>query len=163
MYSIAKNIGLPATFVELRHQSTHEQLPSLAKLRTAAQKALLWIWDYYWRHLGEYGSDPCRETILRYLREGDDARARRIVEELERWPRERVIKTVNEVKGTLPGNQVFLKCTELMNKLRDEGSAAMEEMEGQDINNKEDEEQEDDDDGWTQFEGTWKAKPIGIV
>ncbi|PTB62869.1 Las1-domain-containing protein [Trichoderma citrinoviride] len=65
MYSIAKNIGLPATFVELRHQATHEQLPSLAKLRSAARKALDWIWDYYWKHLGEAdrAKDPCKELL----------------------------------------------------------------------------------------------------
>ncbi|CAL3966598.1 hypothetical protein PZA11_003200 [Diplocarpon coronariae] len=51
MYSIAKTIGLPATYVELRHQATHEELPSLSKLRTATQKALRWIWDYYWAKL----------------------------------------------------------------------------------------------------------------
>src|SRR5690606_36028582 len=53
MFSVAKTIGLPATFVELRHQATHEQLPSLARLRSAAKKALAWIWDYYWQHLAE--------------------------------------------------------------------------------------------------------------
>lgn len=53
MYSLAKNIGLPATFVELRHESTHETLPSMAKLRKGAEKALRWIWEYYWYHLGE--------------------------------------------------------------------------------------------------------------
>ncbi|PBP15827.1 hypothetical protein BUE80_DR013477 [Diplocarpon rosae] len=51
MYSIAKSIGLPATYVELRHQATHEELPSLAKLRAATQKALYWIWDCYWAKL----------------------------------------------------------------------------------------------------------------
>ncbi|PQE25119.1 hydroxyacylglutathione hydrolase protein [Rutstroemia sp. NJR-2017a BVV2] len=51
MYSIAKTLGLPATYVELRHQATHEELPSLAKLRIAARKALKWIWDFYWRDL----------------------------------------------------------------------------------------------------------------
>lgn len=51
MYSLAKTIGLPATFVELRHQATHEQLPSLLKLRGAAKKALGWIWEFYWRDL----------------------------------------------------------------------------------------------------------------
>ncbi|KXJ93126.1 Las1-like-domain-containing protein [Microdochium bolleyi] len=51
MYSLAKTIGLPATFVELRHQATHEQLPSLLKLRSAARKALAWIWEFYWRDL----------------------------------------------------------------------------------------------------------------
>jgi ribosomal biogenesis protein LAS1 len=53
MYDVAKSVGLPATFVELRHQATHEQLPSLPRLRAAARKALAWIWDYYWRHLQE--------------------------------------------------------------------------------------------------------------
>jgi ribosomal biogenesis protein LAS1 len=51
MYDVAKAVGLPATFVELRHQATHEQLPSLTRLRAAARKALEWIWEYYWRHL----------------------------------------------------------------------------------------------------------------
>ncbi|TQS35131.1 hypothetical protein Golomagni_04456 [Golovinomyces magnicellulatus] len=48
MYDIAKNIGLPSTFVELRHQATHEELPSLTRLRTATFEALDWIWNYYW-------------------------------------------------------------------------------------------------------------------
>ncbi|KAL2160661.1 hypothetical protein VTH06DRAFT_1349 [Thermothelomyces fergusii] len=52
MYDVAKSVGLPATFVELRHQATHEQLPSLPRLRAAADRALDWIWDYYWRGLG---------------------------------------------------------------------------------------------------------------
>ncbi|PQE05612.1 hypothetical protein CJF30_00007763 [Rutstroemia sp. NJR-2017a BBW] len=52
MYNIAKTLGLPATYVELRHQATHEELPSLAKLRIAARKALRWIWEFYWRDLG---------------------------------------------------------------------------------------------------------------
>ncbi|KAK0614118.1 Las1-like-domain-containing protein [Immersiella caudata] len=51
MYGIAKSVGLPATFVELRHQATHETLPSLTRLREAAGKALEWIWEYYWVHL----------------------------------------------------------------------------------------------------------------
>ncbi|KAK1778327.1 Las1-like-domain-containing protein [Copromyces sp. CBS 386.78] len=53
MYGVAKSVGLPATFVELRHQATHEQLPSLTRLRTAAKKGLGWIWEYYWKHLPE--------------------------------------------------------------------------------------------------------------
>ncbi|KAF5253570.1 hypothetical protein FOXYS1_14524 [Fusarium oxysporum] len=119
MYSIAKTIGLPATFVELRHQSTHEQLPSLAKLRTAAKKALLWIWDYYWQQLGEDNSDACRKAVLRYLSEGDESKLAALFQEFERWPPERVLKTVQEVKGSLPGNQAFLKCAELMQRLRE--------------------------------------------
>lgn len=51
MYALAKNIGLPASFVEIRHQATHEELPSLCRLRIATQKALGWIWSYYWINL----------------------------------------------------------------------------------------------------------------
>ena len=35
--SIAAQLGLPAWFVELRHSATHEDLPSLEVLRTAAR------------------------------------------------------------------------------------------------------------------------------
>ncbi|KAF4981116.1 hypothetical protein FZEAL_3023 [Fusarium zealandicum] len=172
MYSIAKTIGLPATFVELRHQSTHEQLPSLAKLRTAAKKALLWIWDYYWKHLGDGGSDACRAAVLRYLREGDAARSGAMIVEFERWPRERVLKTVEEVRGSLPGNQVFLKCAELTQRLNEQRGP--EGIEATDMTMKdtgasgldggqEETAQAEEDYGWSHFDGPWKPKPIGIV
>lgn len=62
MYGVAKTIGLPASFVELRHQGTHEPMPSLTQLRPAARRALVWIWGYYWQNLpeenqGEVGVD----------------------------------------------------------------------------------------------------------
>lgn len=53
MYGVAKTIGLPASFVELRHQGTHEPMPSLTQLRPAARRALVWIWEYYWKNLPE--------------------------------------------------------------------------------------------------------------
>ncbi|EWG48113.1 hypothetical protein FVEG_08017 [Fusarium verticillioides 7600] len=157
MYSIAKTIGLPATFVELRHQSTHEQLPSLAKLRTAAKKALLWIWEYYWKQLGEDNSDACRKTVLRS------------VPGVRAVAPERVLKTVQEVKGSLPGNQAFLKCAELMQRLRESEEERKSSKSGtadttmQDTEPNTGEADEEDDFGWSQFKGTWKPKPIGIV
>ncbi|KAK7427948.1 hypothetical protein QQZ08_005561 [Neonectria magnoliae] len=171
MYSIAKTIGLPATFVELRHQSTHEQLPSLAKLRTAAKKALVWIWDYYWKHLGDDDADPCREAVLQYLRENDEARARKMISEMERWPRETVLRSVGEVRNSLPGNKVFLKCQELSGLLKEarlreeeETTARDTTMDGADVPQAAgDSEPADEDFGWSLFEGIWKAKPIGIV
>ncbi|KAG8666117.1 hypothetical protein FPOAC1_010920 [Fusarium poae] len=93
MYAVADTIGLPATFVELRHQCTHEQLPSLAKLRTAARKALLWIWDYHWKQLDEDSSDPC-------------------LDELERWPKERLLKTIQELTQQLKSTEEEKKATE---------------------------------------------------
>ncbi|KAF5702791.1 hydroxyacylglutathione hydrolase [Fusarium globosum] len=168
MYSIAKTIGLPATFVELRHQSTHEQLPSLAKLRTAAKKALLWIWEYYWKQLGEDNSDACRKAVLRYLREGDESKLVALFQEFERWRPERVLKTVEEVKGSLPGNQAFLKCVELMQRLRESEEDKKSSKSGtadttmKDTEPDTGEADEEDDFGWAQFKGTWKPKPIGI-
>ncbi|KAL6822297.1 Las1-like domain-containing protein [Trichoderma camerunense] len=180
MYSIAKNIGLPATFVELRHQATHEQLPSLAKLRSAARKALVWIWDYYWKHLGEAekAKDPCKELVLSYLREDDEAARQKIMGQLRQWDLVYLQTTIAELQKTLPGNQVFLKClklskdmaamaTEEANHPEPEGSGMPEEQEqGQ--------EQEQDLDldpdrspepntGWSRYSGAWKPKPIGIA
>lgn len=169
MYSIAKTIGLPATFVELRHQSTHEQLPSLAKLRAAAKKALAWIWDYYWKHLGDNYEDPCRAAVLKYLREGDDARGRKVVKDLEQWPKGRVLETIADVRKSLPGNTVFLKCEELSRLLKEveldeteEKTLADTTMSGADVH-ADDSELGQEDFGWSQFEGTWRPKPIGIA
>lgn len=48
MFQRAMDLGLPASFVELRHEATHRELPSLVVLRNAAQRSLEWLWDYYW-------------------------------------------------------------------------------------------------------------------
>ena len=53
MYQVAKDIDLPASFVELRHQATHEDLPALVVLRRATARALEWLWNYYWQHQDE--------------------------------------------------------------------------------------------------------------
>lgn len=177
MYSIAKNIGLPATFVELRHQATHEQLPSLAKLRSAARKALDWIWDYYWKHLGEAekAKDPCKELVLSYLREDDEAARQRIMGQLRQWDLGHLQTTIAELQKTLPGNQVYLKCL----KLSKDMAAMANEASGLEPENRqasEDEgqeqglEQEQDADrspepttGWSRYSGVWKPKPIGVV
>lgn len=70
MYSIAKNIGLPATYVELRHQATHEELPSLPILRAAAQRALVWIWSFYWKGIDvktpTLDLSKCRAALKEY-------------------------------------------------------------------------------------------------
>lgn len=48
MFQRAIDLGLPASFVELRHEATHRDLPSLVVLRSAAQRSLEWLWGYYW-------------------------------------------------------------------------------------------------------------------
>ena len=51
MYVKAKEIGIPASFVEIRHDATHGDLPSLVILRKAAERSLLWLWNDYWKYL----------------------------------------------------------------------------------------------------------------
>ena len=53
MYAKAQQIGLPALFVDLRHEAAHGDMPSLTNLRGAAKRALQWLWDDYWKGLGE--------------------------------------------------------------------------------------------------------------
>ena len=123
MFSVAKTIGLPATFVELRHQATHEQLPSLARLRAAAEKALAWIWDYYWQHLTaedraeETRSDTCRDAVVAFL-EGDTAtKGKRLGALLERWGEKRVLRAAIEVSETTKKLPVLLGSVQLSREL----------------------------------------------
>lgn len=124
MYGVAKQIGLPASFVELRHQATHEPLPPLAQLRTAARKALLWIWDYYWKHLpDDEGSgvnsqdsseDACRQTLTAYLlsEDHDSPAAKEILfKKLGRWDEALILRTLSDIGDS--DNQLLLKTVRL--------------------------------------------------
>ena len=57
MHTLARNINLPVSFVEIRHAATHENLPSLAVLRMAASRALGWLWSNYWVWIGAPNSE----------------------------------------------------------------------------------------------------------
>lgn len=48
MNALAKTIGLPESFVEIRHSATHDALPALPALRSALLQALDWLWQNYW-------------------------------------------------------------------------------------------------------------------
>ncbi len=45
---LAAEVGLPASLVEIRHESTHNRLPSVPILRIAADQAMLWLHERYW-------------------------------------------------------------------------------------------------------------------
>ena len=132
MFSVAKTIGLPATFVELRHQATHEQLPSLARLRAAANKALAWIWDYYWQHLiaeerpEEARSDPCRDAVVGFLEEpaGAEKRDEALRALLGRWGETRVLRAAIEVSETTKKLPVLLGAVQLSRELLQLGEQA---------------------------------------
>ena len=51
MFAKAQEIGLPALFVDLRHEAIHGEMPSLKTLRNAGQQAMQWLWDDYWGKL----------------------------------------------------------------------------------------------------------------
>ncbi|PGG96432.1 hypothetical protein GX51_07838 [Blastomyces parvus] len=53
MFQRAMELGLPASFVELRHEATHRELPALTVLRNAARRSLEWLWEFYWAGLGD--------------------------------------------------------------------------------------------------------------
>lgn len=119
MYGVARTLGLPAAFVELRHQGTHEPLPGLAQLRPAAREALGWIWEYYWRNLpaaaveGEgavavavdmeaVGRRICRSALLEFLqRPGETVGGVRdgLMRRLRRWELGLVVEVLVEIGG----------------------------------------------------------------
>ncbi|KAJ1310142.1 hypothetical protein OPQ81_006887 [Rhizoctonia solani] len=47
IYSLAAQIGLPSWIVELRHRSTHEDLPSIEVLREATHQSMKWLLNRY--------------------------------------------------------------------------------------------------------------------
>lgn len=56
MFQRAMDLGLPASFVELRHEATHREPPSLVVLRKASQRSLEWLWDNYWAEIDDLGA-----------------------------------------------------------------------------------------------------------
>ncbi|RDA89531.1 hypothetical protein CP533_2939 [Ophiocordyceps camponoti-saundersi (nom. inval.)] len=189
MYTIAATIGLPSAFVELRHQSTHEQLPSRAKLRVMAERALVWIWHYYWKHLDasdqdDGGDDECRAAVLDFLRaadDGDDAEleVKRRAAMLRRWDRDRVLETISRLQSALLGNQAYLKCLSLSRHVMEQPGPGPEadpprrtdpdggvvvEADCFALDAKADDDDDDDDTptGWSLLVGPWKPMPIGV-
>ncbi|KAK2065625.1 Las1-domain-containing protein [Colletotrichum caudatum] len=141
MYSVAKTIGLPATFVELRHQATHETLPSLAKLRSAARKALVWIWEYYWQHLGpdedeeEEGVKDAvpeskvgvataaagRAVVVAFLEERDEARRAEMKKWIDGLDESRLLATLDKVAEAPPSTAVMLAALRLSKGILSKG------------------------------------------
>lgn len=71
MFQRAVDLGLPASFVELRHEATHRELPSLVVLRNASQRSLEWLWDYYWVKVdfsAPSGGDDTKGSEMEYAK-----------------------------------------------------------------------------------------------
>lgn len=129
MYSIAKTIGLPATFVELRHQCTHEQLPSLLKLRSAAQKSLGWIWDYYWKHLTGEGSsgansraadgNTCIELLTNYLLTEEAATRKTLERRLKQWDEATLVQNLEDIQESAEDIRLLRRSLKLSQQILD--------------------------------------------
>lgn len=66
---LAQSVGLPPSLVELRHDCTHNRLPSLDRLRVAADQALLWLHEHYWlpqRAAQSESKDAMRRCLTEY-------------------------------------------------------------------------------------------------
>lgn len=51
MYQIARQMEMPAAFIELRHRVTHENKPAITELERAAKQGLSWLFTWYWTHI----------------------------------------------------------------------------------------------------------------
>mmetsp|Transcript_9999 Transcript_9999/g.23848 ORF Transcript_9999/g.23848 Transcript_9999/m.23848 type:complete len:569 (+) Transcript_9999:116-1822(+) len=70
--SLARQYGLPRVLVDIRHDSTHNKLPSLPMLRLATQHALSWLRYNYWFAQRQVLAETS-ERILTVLRSVRDA------------------------------------------------------------------------------------------
>lgn len=48
VHDLANELRMPPLLVEMRHQATHNNLPQLPVLETAARQALVWLEQVYW-------------------------------------------------------------------------------------------------------------------
>ncbi|KAK0233295.1 Las1-like-domain-containing protein [Armillaria fumosa] len=65
--SISHQLGLPLWLVELRHASTHEDLPSLELLREGARQSMAWLLHNYWLPTINPYTSPIPQTTLRSI------------------------------------------------------------------------------------------------
>lgn len=104
MHTLARNINLPVSFVEIRHAATHENLPSLAVLRMAASRALSWLWSNYWVWVGVSISETGNEEEPRDV---NLSRSRLLLKQWRKLRRENPTRTI-KTGEKIPGNEEAL-------------------------------------------------------
>lgn len=62
----AQTAGLHPMLVEIRHEATHNRMPSLPALRLAASHALAWLAEYYWAAQAHY-VQTCTAAVAELL------------------------------------------------------------------------------------------------
>ena len=68
--TLAKRMGIPAVLVDVRMAASHQEMPALALLRHASERALQWLFERYWH---------AQANQLRELRRGARLAAKDLV------------------------------------------------------------------------------------
>ncbi|XP_070567438.1 ribosomal biogenesis protein LAS1L-like isoform X2 [Ptychodera flava] len=73
VHIVAEEMGLPEWLVNVRHEATHTDMPSLRVLKTGVRYALLWLQLEYWEENSDVlnidDSDEMREILINYQQE----------------------------------------------------------------------------------------------
>lgn len=96
---LATRIGMPVWFVELRHVSTHEHIPSLVVLRSACHQALHWLMESYWgrqsRRLPEDTLVQVRDALSVYIQTRELAQNCTVSKPAKRASKEEVVSQIS--------------------------------------------------------------------
>ncbi|XP_077977612.1 ribosomal biogenesis protein LAS1L-like [Glandiceps talaboti] len=109
VHIVAEQVGLPEWLVNLRHEATHTELPSLQVLRTGVQYTLAWLQMEYWEENTENREtamddeeefdDDIRNVVIAYQQEQyqilEDQKSSSAKEEEKK--RKKSVKTIKEV------------------------------------------------------------------
>ena len=79
MYAFAAKIGMPESFVDLRHEIVHGQIPELWYLKDMTESGLEWLWNKWW--VKHATGDPTRALKeIEFRKQEADERRRRILQ-----------------------------------------------------------------------------------
>ena len=91
----------------------------MPKLRTATQKALRWIWDYYWAKLSTDLSDTqdCKAYVKKLLGERNKQSRRKMEEQLILWDGSEVLEALMEIEGVTEDPEMLMRSLRLSEKI----------------------------------------------
>lgn len=124
VYSLAVELKLPLILVEIRHQASHNALPRLSTLESAAKKALTWLREYYWdpqfKNINAIASDEI-DAIRKVFDAGHDGQNNNFTGDKQQPADQSVAQRDNaESKGSL---SVAEKLRVLADKIQDKDKA----------------------------------------
>lgn len=107
---LARKIHFPKWFVDLRHEATHEELPSLESLKEAGRCSFQWLLDVYWNEHFSILMESTEKTIVavqNFLAAAEirEKQAKALEEDLEMFRKNDFIrgKVLHAIFSSLPG------------------------------------------------------------